>query len=292
MRERLGVVQFIHPGKEQTKIARGFCRWNSATRSDKAWPHRRKFFACNADYIARGRHEHGLVGFWGEWEAPSLARSIPARSDEDPHFVHLPALSKPHSYDGLLDTDPFVFGERFLYCGCQQHTAHHHPDGARETFLRRLLPGSLILFGSSVAGRFVLDTAFLTHDSRDYPNAEFATLKGFVPAPYYGVSLYTQAAGNLSCDSFRLYRGTTPADGIGEAFSFTPCRPFAGVGFRRPTLDIPGVITPILTQGKKFTEADAAGVITIWREVRRQVEAQACALAYHVALAPKEVPHV
>ena len=146
--DTLAIVQFIHPGKEQTKVTKGQCDWNAATRSDKSWPHRRKFMVNQADYIHQGERQSGSVGFWGEWEGPSFAKKIGGslknrgRTKFEPSFIHRPAIWIPKSYEGLLDTDPFVFGDRFLYNGCQQHTAHNHPDGARDTFLRRLSVGT------------------------------------------------------------------------------------------------------------------------------------------------------
>ena len=62
----------------------------------------------------------------------------------------------------LQNTDPFVFGESFLYTCCQQFKNN------RPTQLRYLAPGSVILFGSHRGGRFLLDTVFVTRRSRDH----------------------------------------------------------------------------------------------------------------------------
>jgi hypothetical protein len=48
-----------------------------------------------------------------------------------------------------------VFGETFLYSNCRQFA----PD-ERPSILRRLAPGSVILFGT-IGHQFVLDTALL-----------------------------------------------------------------------------------------------------------------------------------
>lgn len=293
--DKLGVVQFIHPGKEQTAVRRdGWCEWNSATRSDAAWPHRRKFLISRADYEQAGRFVTGTVGLWGEWEGPSFARKVdrvPGR--DEPEFFHVPAYYEPTAHDGLLDTDPFVFGSHFLYCGCQQHTSHHKPGGAAETFLRRLSGGSLILFGSAIRREFVLDTAFVVGAFTDYANGDFAEIQQHVPPEYVHLSLWTQFKGNDTCDSFRLYRGATLAAPVHGMHSFVPCRPFGDrVSFARPRLALDGVITQNLTQGKKLTPAEHVDAVRqVWLEVKRQVEAAGCALAHRVHLEPTRVNH-
>lgn len=291
--DQLGVVQFIHPGKEQLAVKRnGWCPWNAATRSDKAWPHRRKFLVTKGSYFQNGSPSaDGLVGFWGEWEACSTARILPRPQRKgEPYLCHLPAFYPPASHDGLLDTDPFVFGDHFLYNGCQQHTAHNKPGGAAETFLRRLSVGSMVMFGASIGEQFVLDTAFVVGDFHDYPNGSFEGIRDLVPPEYLDVTLQPQALGNLTVDSFRLYRGATAEARVGEMFSFTPCVPFKGRGFVRPVITLPGVITPHLKQGKKFTpKAGLEGVREVWTEVKRQVEAAGCSVAHRIELKPWRV---
>jgi hypothetical protein len=247
--------------------------------------------ARNATYSdSAGRDHEGLVGFWGEWEGPSFARKIDSFCTDGPTLCHVPAFYEPASFEGLLDTDPFVFGDRFLYCGCQQHTCHHRAGGAVETFLRRLATGSLVLFGSAVSGRFVLDTALVVGDHTDYRNGDFGGLAGLVPDLYYPISLRPQWTGNQTCDSFRLYRGATRAESAGRMFSFTPCRPFALRGFARPQIVLPGVVTEGLTQGKKMTAAAGIGdVERAWDSVVGQVLSQGCSLAHRVELAPVSV---
>jgi hypothetical protein len=72
--------------------------------------------------------------------------------------VKEPLLERPTSFRGLQSTDPYVFGDRFLYTGYQQHTN----GGARETQLRRPRRGSVILFGSCRdLARLVVDTVFV-----------------------------------------------------------------------------------------------------------------------------------
>jgi hypothetical protein len=293
MTDQLGIVQFIHPGKEQTKHRDGWCDWNRAVRSDKAWPHRRKFLLGNASYVSNGSDAQGLVGFWGEWEGPSYVRALArGQSNGKPKCIHIPAFYEPDSYEGRLDTDPFVFGDRFLYNGCQQHTAHHRPGGAVPTFLKKLERGSVILFGSQVSKRFVIDTVFVVADHTEYQRGEYGEIESKVPAEYIHLSLETQAVGNETVKSFRLYTGATFADPVHGMYSFTPCQPVHENrnGFARPTIRMDVIVTQSLTQGKKFSRMESLDdVATKWLDVKRQIEATGCAVAHRIELEPKRV---
>jgi len=114
-------------------------------------------------YFADGKRHEGEIVFWGEWEPESrvLARYHSPNSAE-PSFLYEPFFVR--HVDGLWrqNTDPFVFGERFYYTGCLQHTSRG------PTQLRFLAPGSLVVFGSYLRGRFVVDTVFVVDDFVDH----------------------------------------------------------------------------------------------------------------------------
>jgi hypothetical protein len=57
----------------------------------------------------------------------------------DPHWLHEPYWEVPRHRLHLQNTDPLVFGDRFLYSNCRQ---------GRNRKLRELAPGSLVVFGS------------------------------------------------------------------------------------------------------------------------------------------------
>jgi len=87
--------------------------------------------------------------------------------------------------------------------------------------------------------------------------------------------------------SHRLYLGATPAAPIAEMFSFVPCRPYAhnGHGFRRPVIELPGLITPHLQQGKKIArDLTLAEIGQLWKQIVRQVEDQGLFLGTYAAL--------
>ena len=185
---------------------------------------------------------------------------------------------------GLQNTDPFVFGPRFLYTGCQQHTN----QGRSETQLRRLTRGSVILFGSCRGDRFVLDTVFVVADHLDHGVADHQRiLAGEVPEEYWTVTMGPWYADGGGTQSFRLYRGATPDEPVAGMFSFTPCLPTEGGAqrFPRPEIRLPGVITPQLRQGKKIAKFDSLEPLReLWAQVLLQVEDAGLAAAARVAM--------
>ena len=124
---------------------RGSCRleaqwrtWNAASSSSftpgrsmecrglKAWntgEHRRKFLQARGSYIEAQdtAPETSELVFWGEWEPESEGNPIASPVPDGPRWVHRPYYVRPASYPGdLQNTDPFVFGDRFLYTLCRQ----------------------------------------------------------------------------------------------------------------------------------------------------------------------------
>ncbi|MGH2614749.1 MAG: hypothetical protein ACRDJC_05890 [Thermomicrobiales bacterium] len=251
--------------------------------------------------ISPGRFLHGLdgaptegeIGFWGEWEALSEVVPVSNPLRDGPRWMHRPFWSHQVSYRGLQNTDPFVFGDHFRYTGCLQHTKH----GA--TQLRNLSRGTVILFGSKRAGRpeFTTDTVFVVashvdHSLRDYKRR----LRNVVSETYEAVTLgpwYGNMDGCTPQDadrSYRLYLGATVDDPVEGMFSFFPCvtgdRKYQG--FARPTIRIPGVVTPTMTQNYRLNPQQSIGEIKpLWIEATRQVTNQGLALGTFA-----ELPHL
>lgn len=279
--DALAFVQFIHPGHEHAPDAGDIKSWNRG-------PHRRKFLLADGTYLLGSERCEGRVAFWGEWEPPSrVVARYPADGDL-PRFVHEPILERPDSFRGLQNTDPYVFGDRFLYTGCQQHTNR----GATETQLRRLSRGSVILFGSCRdLTRFVVDTVFVVADSVDHSFRDHKeVLHGVVADHYWAVTLGPWYADGGDAMSFRLYLGATPQDPVEGMFSFVPCVPAESTEdprFPRPELRLLGSITPHLRQGKKMTKlASLHDVAGVWAQVVEQVERHDLALGTRIEPAP------
>ncbi len=241
MTDELCVVRFPHPGDERgPDPGGGRTRWDSGLS-----PHRRSFMRAPGTWCDEpgGEIHRGEMTFWGEWEAGSEVSPIPVRVPEGPAWLHRPLFEGPGSApEGVVpqNTDPFVFGDRFLYTFCRQ---------PRNPGLRRLARGSVILFGSGCSGGFVLDTVLVVADSVDHAREDY--LERAVPRtsevfravtldPMYG---WEKTRGG------RLYFGATPAEPVGGMFSFVPCLPGSPPGgFARPPLDLPGLVDPALDE--------------------------------------------
>lgn len=280
MGRKASVVHFPHPGPEHCPGVPEM-PWNSGD-------HRRKFMLSPGRFIDAedGQHDDNLV-FWGEWEAPSrIVRRWP-KEGSLPQCLHEPHWDDPQTEAPRQNTDPWVFGDEFLYSNCRQLTPKKRPSA-----LQRLEPASLILFGSTVERNFVLDTAFVVRDRGP----------SFVPSrrPDLHVSSAFRVCTveSIATDkrpyanaSFTLYRGATLANPIQRMYSFVPARVHEGTGprFARPVIELPGLINPnvvMSAQGaKELHPMDF--VRDVWREVINQVRAQGLVLAVHLDTPPR-----
>ena len=152
-------VQFPHPGEEHSPGKALRQAWNTSE-------HRRKFLRSNGALCRRRRFDLGeaTLVFWGEWETPLLHRRTSGlRAGSLPRFLHEPVWEYPKNSDPRQNTDPWVFGDCFRYSNCKQQ---------RQAALQKLARGSLILFGSTRDGNFVVDTVFVVRDSERYRPAQ------------------------------------------------------------------------------------------------------------------------
>jgi hypothetical protein len=290
MLDRLCFVQFLHPGSEHWPDAVNIKEWTKS-----ADGHGRKFLRVPGCYLLdlNDRPTEGEIGFWGEWEAPSEVEATDDPPPYGPRLIHRPFWSPKESYRGLHNTDPFVFGGRFFYTGCLQHTK------IGPTQLRHLSRGSVILFGSKRPGQpeFTIDTVFVVAHAIDHTQHDYRRkLAGVVSETYSAVTLGPWYADSATCNapdeerSFRLYQGATINDPVEGMFSFFPCVTSDAIdrGFARPTIHITGVITPTMTQNKRLNPQQSTGEITtLWREVVHQVLDKGLALGIHAALPDK-----
>lgn len=277
--DELAIVQFIHPGREfQVRNKNGTypvsVPWVGGDCSGSNG-HSRRFVLHEGDYAdVNGRLKTARLAFWTEWEACTVADVFPAVKGDRlaAHWVHTvktPLVKRP----GTQNTDPCVFGETFKYCCCQQTES-----GA----MRKLAPGSLILFGSHMDDHFFLDTVFVVAD-KGVPyvadDAKQLTRLG-TSEEYRSLSL-----NRLQHGQFTFYRGKPfRPDGGKEPFSFVPSRLFSAGSPRlgdRFALDLAAVnrylpkngrqLAPNLNQRFKSIPTDAKTVVHVWNEVLRQV---------------------
>jgi hypothetical protein len=216
----------------------------------------------------------------------------------------------PKSYDGLQNTDPFVFGEQFHYTWCQQRTK----KGA--TQLRYLKEGSLILFGSCEdKNAFVLDTVFVVdhwidHSRKDYQSElkraisreywEVAILPGY-QKPSRGInSCALEKQGCTAADSqkeWRLYFGAMYNNPVRGMYSFFPCQPYKtnSRGFARPRISLPGRITGNLNEGKKYRDKNHPEQLNpdtmklLWEKVAKQVIKKGLALGVYAEMPERHI---
>jgi hypothetical protein len=269
------VVQFPHPGGEHRPgppQVGAVMPWNRGE-------HKRKFLRASARYLLDGHPQEGEVGFWGEWEAQSRVLEVWRKDGDLPRFLHEPFFEAPAKGVKHQNTDPFVFGESFLYTNCRQATNQK---------LRRLTPGSIVLFGSSPGAGFVLDTVFVVGDG-EHPSFEIGERRVLPDRPEAEALVFrplSTSEKHLGAGC-RAYHGRPYAVELSAPFSFVPCRPLMDqVRFRRPLLEpvgaLDGFITPTLRQQAKVTEIDDATAAAVWQQVRSVVEQQELALGVHL----------
>ena len=263
MADRRCFIQFPHPGGEHQPDPNGHKAWNTY-----ANVHARKFMRIEGRWTDESGQQHsGQLRAWGEWEAQSDLLQELDRPDswELPRYLWLPYYTdRPNGYERLHNTDPFIFGDRFLYSNCKQ---------AKRPNLRNLERGSVIAFGSKRRYGWVLDTVLVVADSFDYLAADtHSALAGHVPDAFLHVT-GGPLAENDATESLRLYRGATPDDPVDGMFSFFPADTAEdNVGFERPSIELPAEwFTPTLAQGYKKNHLPPDSLSELWHSIVEQV---------------------
>lgn len=184
--------------------------------------------------------------FWAEWEASSQVLASYAGKDS-PKALHQP-LSTPADSSSGSNTDPQVFGDRMYYTNCQQYRK------TGPTQLNSLPDGSLVVFGSSVAGQFLVDTVLVTkaverfapgNDGLTRARAAHAQSPTLLQTSLEPLLTQNHTCGDspksdqgVGCNlvvcppeskfqsSFQVYQGVNYAerDAYGDCFSFVPAR--------------------------------------------------------------------
>jgi hypothetical protein len=261
------IVQFPHPGTEHVPKSDEM-GWNDGY-------HRRKFLLTNGTTVnQKGETTYkGLLTFWGEWEAPSTIKERWPRREQFPTVLHEPYWVDCEPIPNQQNTDPWVFGPRFLYSNCKQLT----PSG-RPSALQSLTPGSMIMFGSTFHGDFMLDTVFVVGVAL----TKFRPVDGIEieSAAFQTCTIRSLAAlePRKSSASLTLFAGATPERPSNGMFSFTPARRAdnANYRFQRPRLAITGVINPMSWQSPRGAKVATTPeeVRATWHATVKQVESQ------------------
>jgi len=265
------LVQFPHPGAEHPKPRTSSVAWRRG-KDD----HARTFLVSPATYRIghTGQDTDGEVAFWGEWEgAVNVVSELdPVPEGRGPTWLGRPdpSASPPPVLPGNppQNTDPYVWGDAMRYTYCRQPT-----NGK----LRGLGRGSVILFGSSVAYRFVLDAVLVVARFVDHSCA--GDLRGVTDDVHMRTTIEPMYGWGEGA-THRLYEGATPADPVNGMFSFVPCKPGSGrdVGFARPEIDLDGWIHHDLRMQARMEDRDANAMRQAWDDVASVIRSHGLAL--------------
>lgn len=295
------LVQFMHPGCECIPTSPPKMGGDPTLNIWNTGNHTRKFIKAEGAYIdsLNGNSHSAVIEFWGEWEPYSYVsrlNEIPAPGL--PCFIHEPFLKVPPGYTNEQNTDPFVFGDHFHYVCCRQLS------GGNATKLRYLAPGSVILFGSHLNGKFILDTLFVVGEKFiDVNKNNFHSLPDkVVSRAYFDISIRPifEQQSSASCssslkkssccppESYRLYFGATFKEPYQDMYSFFPCKPFDGnpTGFSRPVIDHPSV-NPKLKLNWKRLQTEQPNTV-FWKDIARRVLRQGLLLGVFAEMPKNE----
>ena len=249
MADKRCFVQFPHPGGEHKPDVHNAIGWNKTRRNKKPNPHKRKFMQFRGKWIDEDGNPHcDSLRAWGEWEPESkliLEFDPKDAGSHHPNYLWKPYWVPRNTYRCLHNTDPFIFGDCFLYSNCHQ---------TNQAGLRNLAQGSVIAFGSGkkIKGhwKWMLDTVLVVKDSFPYdPLNPHKALKDedAVPDEFLKVTggpltndpKLKESADSGNAQEFRLCRGATPDDPVDEMFSFFPAIPADGEScFPRPSVTL------------------------------------------------------
>ena len=280
MTDKCCFVQFSHPGREHGP--KSGCNWHKSKRD-----HRRKFMQLRGKWIeGDDTTRSGDLWAWGEWEPNSYLIckfNTSGRDSRFPRYLWNPYYIPKDCYGGLHNTDPFIFGEHFLYSNCGQPSPN-------KVGLKHLDRGSVIAFGSGkkIDGqrRWTLDTVLVVRDFVDYDMRKARTeLKDWAPPTFLDVTggpmadhdekASTSGACTSRATRLRLYRGATPDDPVHGMFSFFPAiQAGRDSGFPRPVIDLPSkYFNPSKWQGPKGLgqERTRDDLLELWNRLVKQV---------------------
>ncbi len=179
-----------------------------------------------------------------------------------------------------MNTDPWVFGPTFRYCNCRQRTKRG-PTG-----MQHLQVGSLVLFGSTLKGKFVVDTVFVVGSAHRLTREQIAS-EAVADEAFYECTLRQLKRPVGAEHRFVLYRGATWEKPVHGMYSFVPSRlaDQPHCRFERPSIELPGFVNRAAARAVTGArrQRHAAKVKEQWERVRNQVLAAGCVLAVRLA---------
>jgi hypothetical protein len=269
-------VQFPHPGGELSP-ATDEVAWNTGQ-------HARKFLSVRGRYIDGPKQRSGELVVWAEWEAPSRVIERWPSDGLLPRALHQPYWPRLAPQGFRQNTDPWIFGERMRYSNCKQLPL----NATAPTAMQRLPIGSVVCFGSTIGGRFVLDTVLVVASSRPWIVGSNNRIKA--DAAFRTCTMDALATGaHCVGRTFTLYAGATDREPVGGMFSFVPALPQErSRRFARPVIELPGYINPenLRSTWGANRPLHRNEIIALWWAVKEQVVAQGLCLATAVETPP------
>ena len=242
------IVQFFHPGKVSKSGG-----WNTAE-------HKRKLLSNVITYVdEKGITRKQKGYFWGEWEPQSIVDVKTCNNKK--YYVHIPCYPNPKTikgssnkskncsgYNDLLNTDPYVFGDYFIYSNCLQK--------AHKNVLQHLIENDIIIFGSHKDHGFLVDTVFVVDKKVEIKDCS---------------TCFRIATGNqIKKDGYIIYKGKTyNKDKPEDIYSFFPC---SDNPFDRPKLDLI-YINKIKTRDVYYIHNNSHALTSkeVWRDIKKQI---------------------
>lgn len=274
------IIQFLHTAQEATPVNEldNVIPWNNND------THRRKFILSNGKFLNDNlEQEESELVFWGEWEAQSEIVKINKSNINPPNYLNKPFIN-PAVPCRTHNTDPYVFGDKFRYIICKQGYFHN--------VLTNLEPNSIILFGSSINGRFCLDTVFVI--SNDQSNYTVDTIENLFPLnnrgqyyhasvnPIYGEFEYNNR--NAESEDFcrindkrdyTFYKAVNFLDrqNYNDLYSYVPCKVYNPNNFifRQPVITL-DFIKGNQTQGVNSKDCSVEEIVNYWKDIANQIQ--------------------
>ncbi len=277
------IIQFPHPGGEHSKSSGQ--TWNNG-------PHKRKFMKYEGSILIDDKVKDGDIEFWGEFEPPAvLLDEFQNNQSPMPRFLFKPIRISGNAIG--VNSDPYIFG-CFAYTICRKF------KGGKSTVLNNGLDkGDILLFGSGIDDKFVLDTLFvvgnaITINKSNYQQKAKKYGSTFIKAaldPIFTINNnYVKGEAQVDkskngcvdnddscCDSaleITIHIGATYNEPVNDIYSFVPARisSLNSQGFLRPEINLDG-INPNSHQNYKYIIKSGSidEVNELWKEIKNQV---------------------
>lgn len=213
------IVLVPHPGAERSVARDGRCRWPRARVK-----HARKFVLTRGIALAEHPSESGIdgeFGVWCEYEANTTATpALGAATRSHAFDLEADRMSTPAT---RLNSDPWIWRPGFRWTVCRLLTK------AGRNVVKQLSEGDIVIFGSSIGGRWRMDTVLVVRAPRGQLMPESPAHGRYVVQPLRGEGIRRHPV---------VGREWSP--GTSEPFSFAPVQPSSEPA--KPRVDVTSLL--------------------------------------------------